>query len=367
MPDRSRRRPRVPDEYRSFAAMAATQKEGHDFTVRYEVRNPEAAIIAIHGGAIERHTDTLAVEIAGADLSYYTLVGQRRNENRRYLHVASELFDEPRLSNVLQAAKRVVSIHGVEDHHRSFVMLGGLDLELKRALESRLREIGITVLPPRDDVRGVDTRNVCNKGVARAGAQIEISTRLRAVVGSDEKARSAFCNAVRSVCIPQQATRVVLGMAQSSLDLRGAKAQKLELDLLRLAYAVDRIRHRGAEAQGYLLVMTASQATRLQTWLAKYEAGDLVRTLIANPQPEVLAILKSEKSDNAFGMMAGMNSGAAGLSSAAMGQEYGERRLHEMINELEPSLRPTSDPAPLGVQWDFYAAREVSGAEPGGG
>ena len=36
----------------------------------------------------------------------------------------------------------------------------------------------------------------------------------------------------------------ILGMAKSNLNLRGAKAQKLELDYLRLIYAVKGIREK---------------------------------------------------------------------------------------------------------------------------
>ena len=48
----------------------------------------------------------------------------------------------------------------------------------------------------------------------------------------------------------------ILGMAKSHLDLRGAKAPKLELDYLHLIYAVKEIREKGESAQGYLVVMT---------------------------------------------------------------------------------------------------------------
>lgn len=194
-------RRRVADEYASFTAMAAAQVEGQGFAIRYGLRNPESAVLAIHGGAIERHTDTLALEIAREDLSYYILIGRRRNENRRYLHVASERFEEPRLTAILRRASRVLSIHGVEDRLRPFVMLGGLDLELKATIERNVVEVGIESMPPRHGLGGVDPRNVCNRGSTRRGVQIEISTRLRESLASDDAFRKAFCDAVRSALL----------------------------------------------------------------------------------------------------------------------------------------------------------------------
>ena len=48
----------------------------------------------------------------------------------------------------------------------------------------------------------------------------------------------------------------VLGMVKSQLDLRGAKSQKLELDYLRLIYAVKKIRKQKDNAMGYLAALT---------------------------------------------------------------------------------------------------------------
>lgn len=59
----------------------------------------------------------------------------------------------------------------------------------------------------------------------------------------------------------------VLGMAKSHLDLKGAKGPKLELDFLRLVYAVKELRARGDQANGYLLVMEEDIASRVKSWI----------------------------------------------------------------------------------------------------
>ena len=67
----------------------------------------------------------------------------------------------------------------------------------------------------------------------------------------------------------------VLGMAKSALDLRGAKGPKLELDYLRLLYAVKELRKRGDNAQGYLIVLTEPIHERTRQWENKYLAGGM--------------------------------------------------------------------------------------------
>lgn len=147
---------------------------------------------------------------------------------------------------------------------------------------------------------------------------------------------------------------LILGMAKSSLDLRGAKAQKMELDLLRLVYAVARLRHGGQAARAYLLVMNAALARRVAVWLEKYESPDAVRILVAAPDSDELARLRAEKASNVEGMAAGVTGEEAGeRSSAALGEAYGERMLGEMIAELEDGVTRYEGPSPLGVRWDF--------------
>lgn len=53
-------------------------------------------------------------------------------------------------------------------------------------------------------------------------------------------------------------TTHVFGMAKSSLDLLGAKRQKLELDFLRLVYACQHYQANGCQAFGYLAVTSAA-------------------------------------------------------------------------------------------------------------
>jgi hypothetical protein len=151
--------------------------------------------------------------------------------------------------------------------------------------------------------------------------------------------------------------RYVLGMAKSSLDLTGAKAQKLELDVLRLIYAVQHLRRGGSEAHGYLLVLRPELITRARTWLVKYQAADCVTCLWHSMSEAENAALLAEKASNVSGMLAGTaGEPVNGQSSADSGRALGELALFRLIQKHEPSVRaapPTLAP-PLSIRWDFF-------------
>jgi hypothetical protein len=149
----------------------------------------------------------------------------------------------------------------------------------------------------------------------------------------------------------------IFGMAKSSLDLRGAKAQKLELDFLRLAYAVDHFRRKGDQAQGYLLVLGPGLQTRIAAWTRKYEASDSVRCICHTISEAELVELTAEKAANVSGMVAGTLGEEPGRQSdAGIGHVLGERALQQAILAAEPNVeeRTMSRNLPFGIRWDFY-------------
>lgn len=149
----------------------------------------------------------------------------------------------------------------------------------------------------------------------------------------------------------------ILGMAKSFLDLRGAKSPKLELDYLRLAYAVKELKKGGDDAQGYLVVLTPEISGCVKRWQNKYQAKDCV-IVIDISLPQVLKnSLKLEKDNNKAGMVAGSIGGkTGGRSSANLGRQTGENALSDKIFELEPRVKQTHDENifPCGIRWDFY-------------
>jgi hypothetical protein len=152
----------------------------------------------------------------------------------------------------------------------------------------------------------------------------------------------------------------VLGMAKSSLDLRGAKAPKLELDFLRLAYAVRDLREAGEEAVGYLMVLVPKVAKAVERWQDKYSSGEGVVVLCKELEGENLESLIKEKADNAIGFIIDRQFDEAEreLSLADLGKKLGETALHQEISARHPGLI-SSQSFPLGIQWDYYGTLDT--------
>jgi hypothetical protein len=149
----------------------------------------------------------------------------------------------------------------------------------------------------------------------------------------------------------------VLGMAKSFLDLKGAKSQKLELDYLRLVYAVKDLRNGSDNAQGYLVVLTPQISEHVKQWESKYRGMDFVKIIDVSLPSCVKNRLKQEKTSNLAGMAASVTGvEAGGRSSADFGRHTGENNLRKILLGLEPRVREVKDENrfPCCVRWDFY-------------
>jgi hypothetical protein len=150
----------------------------------------------------------------------------------------------------------------------------------------------------------------------------------------------------------------ILGMAKRHLDLKGAKGPKLELDFLRLVYAVKELRRGGDDAQGYLLVADEKIKQCVdKRWRKKYRAGDTVRVCVAQLTDTERAVLEQEVKKNRAGMVAGaLGEDVGDRSSAARGASLIERELKRTIESHEPGVQQCDDPAEstIDIQWDYY-------------
>jgi phage replication-related protein YjqB (UPF0714/DUF867 family) len=168
------------DTYPNFATLEQHERAGIDYGVL--VRRAEAAfaIVAPHGGGIEPGTSEIADDIARQRWSFYTLEGLKRSGNSA-LHITSTCFDEPMCLLLLGRTSRVVTIHGEEGgDDGEGVFLGGLDVELGTCIGASLTAQGFDVRKhPDPNLQGLDPRNICNRGTAGAGVQLELSREVR--------------------------------------------------------------------------------------------------------------------------------------------------------------------------------------------
>lgn len=145
----------------------------------------------------------------------------------------------------------------------------------------------------------------------------------------------------------------ILGMAEPNLDLVGVTAIELELDYLRLAYAVKEIRNRGDKAQGYFVVLSPDIRDRVRLWEVRYETGDCVNVIYASLLVSEMQKLTEERESEVRG---GEGEEERERSEESPGQQIAVNALRRKIFEMEPSVREITqeEEFPFHIQWDFY-------------
>jgi phage replication-related protein YjqB (UPF0714/DUF867 family) len=168
----------MPDKYLNFAALERNERRNIDFCVRSRDLGSRIAVIAPHGGKIEPGTSEVAIAIAGANLSFYAFEGRKPMGNR-VLHITSTRFDEPTCLALIATAERVIAIHG-EKSEDEVVFLGGLDKVGRTRMRNVIRREGFCVKThTRRSLQGIGISNICNRGNAQTGIQVELSNGLR--------------------------------------------------------------------------------------------------------------------------------------------------------------------------------------------
>lgn len=168
----------IPDKYTSFADLEKGERLGVDYRVRSVSWKARTAIVAPHGGRIEPGTSEIAEAIAGEDFSFYAFEGIKGRNNGR-LHITSTGFDEPACLALVTQAERVIAIHG-ENSDQSIVFLGGRDQVGVCRIREVLERCGFCLKKHTSPwLQGIDVRNICNRGKAQAGVQVELSSGLR--------------------------------------------------------------------------------------------------------------------------------------------------------------------------------------------
>lgn len=168
------------DKYANFSDLCRHEAEGRDFRIHLRWGRSGIAVVAPHGGRIERGTMAIAEAIAGSEHTYYCFEGVKPElRQNRSLHITSDHFDEPRALKAVQEARRVVTIHGAAGAEPA-VFAGGLDLTLRRAVLSAIAARGICAADdPSPTRQGRGATNICNRGWSRMGLQLEFTFGLR--------------------------------------------------------------------------------------------------------------------------------------------------------------------------------------------
>lgn len=222
------------DVYETNSELYEKRVEGVDFARRYRRHaafddSPSAAtplpgtvILALHGGGIEPGTSELCLAVAGyhpatmtatPPLYDYWMLEGLLDEGNSALHVTSTRCDDPVARPLVAGSARALSLHGCTPTQAKLpagtpgVVVGGLDTALKARLMDGLAAAGLRA--PDDQGQVVDVAvvdgtgvpalggdhpdNIANRTFGGAGAQLELTTPLRAkMFGTNTASRRKY-------------------------------------------------------------------------------------------------------------------------------------------------------------------------------
>jgi len=150
----------------------------------------QTIIMAIHGGGIEAGTSEIALAAAGYHpatlipvtdcygLHDFWLFEGLLTSGNGDLHVTASHYDEPIATELVENARRCISLHGCRDSQANGVIqLGGLDHELRDIALQELEAAGIPAEITTDPMLdGSLPDNIANKTKIGGCAQLEIGT-----------------------------------------------------------------------------------------------------------------------------------------------------------------------------------------------
>ena len=154
----------------------------------------QAIVMAIHGGGIEKGTSEIAIATAGyhpatllpavdghALHDFWLFEGLLPSGNGR-LHVTASRYDDPIAMELVQNARRCISLHGCTDTQANGkIQIGGRDHELREIVLEELTTARIpaeiTTNPMLD---GDLPDNIANQTKIRGCVQLEMGTSYRA-------------------------------------------------------------------------------------------------------------------------------------------------------------------------------------------
>ena len=166
--------------YTTFTELSRHEIENRDYRVHLRLGASGIAVLAPHGGKIERGTLPIANAIAGEEHTFYAFEGIKPTlKANRLLHVPSNHFDEPRALFAVSRAHRVITFHGAKGTEEA-VYAGGLDFELRLDVLGALNAAGFTAdHDPSPTRQGRGPTNICNRGRTGRGLQLELTFGLR--------------------------------------------------------------------------------------------------------------------------------------------------------------------------------------------
>jgi phage replication-related protein YjqB (UPF0714/DUF867 family) len=173
-------------ESRSYADIL---EKGHvlgpDFRITFGDSKIDRCLLAApHGGGIEPGTSEIMRAVAETGgWAWYEFAGFLRQGNKDALHITSTDFAEPTLLHLLPQTPFLLAFHGAIQAAEPIVYVGGKwevgRQTVIRSMNARSREHGIhaadAVEGGATHLRGLEDKNITNRGRLAEGVQLEFS------------------------------------------------------------------------------------------------------------------------------------------------------------------------------------------------
>lgn len=153
----------------------------------------------------------------------------------------------------------------------------------------------------------------------------------------------------------------VFGMAKSSLNLVGAKRQKLELDYLRLAHACQHYQRLGHQVRGFLAVTTTAIKIQAEPWATTYKVpAGMIEIVPVALTPAETSQLQYYQQLNRQAMTGTLDKGTTTRhADASFGRKLMEQKLRDYVKLLpdyaDVLFPPDVKDPEMSICWDLFA------------
>ncbi|PKM77975.1 MAG: hypothetical protein CVU90_04475 [Firmicutes bacterium HGW-Firmicutes-15] len=178
--------PAMADTYSSYNSLKTHKTINVDYKIVTRDTASSTAVIAIHGGTIERETDEIASAVASqGGYDFYSFIGLKSGGST--LHITSTNFNEPTARNLVAKSTKTLSIHGCGGTSQAITYVGGLDTTLGNKVKSSLKAAGFKVASAPSSLGGQARTNICNSNSIHKGVQLELSSTMRTQLANNGK------------------------------------------------------------------------------------------------------------------------------------------------------------------------------------
>lgn len=186
------------DTYKNISELRQNEKEGEDYIISSVQTDSSVAVIAIHGGKIEKGSSEVAKLLAiKGNYNYYSFEGIKKGSNA-VLHITSTNFDEKLAKEIVGKSQKTISVHGMAGGDLT-TNLGGLDLELIELIEKHLVEAGFKVAKAPKELGAKNPKNIANCNLSKKGVQLELTKGLRDSFLKGEKSQEQLNKYVEAI------------------------------------------------------------------------------------------------------------------------------------------------------------------------